>query len=86
MGFYGNITNTSRTQFQFDKTYPNRATMDNSAKSDGVYIGRYVLVEYDTKFAADWATEAYQKTREINGQNVIEFFGNDKTEPTSRFL
>lgn len=86
MGFYGNITNTSRTQFQFDKTYPNRATMDNSAKSDGVYIGRYVLVEYDTKFAADWATEAYQKTREINGQNVIEFFGNDKTEPASRFL
>ena len=86
MGFYGNITNTSRTQFQFDKTYPNRATMDNSAKSDGVYIGRYVLVEYDTKFAADWATEAYQKTREISGQNVIEFFGNDKTEPTSRFL
>lgn len=86
MGFYGNITNTSRTQFQFDKTYPNRATMDNSAKSDGVYIGRYVLVEYDTKFAADWATEAYQKTREINGQNVIEFFGNDKTDAASRFL
>lgn len=86
MGFYGNITNTSRTQFQFDKTYPNRATMDNSAKSDGVYIGRYVLVEYDTKLAADWATEAYQKTREISGQNVIEFFGNDKTDAASRFL
>ena len=86
MGFYGNITNTSRTQFQFDKTYPNRATMDNSAKSDGVYIGRYVLIEYDTKFAADWATEAYQKTKEINGQKVIEFFGNDKTEAASRFL
>lgn len=86
MGFYGNITNTSRTQFQFDKTYPNRAAMDNAAKSDGVYIGRYVLIEYDTKFAADWATEAYQKTREINGQNVIEFFGNDKTDAASRFL
>ena len=86
MGFYGNITNTSRTQFQFDKTYPNRAAMDNAAKSDGVYIGRYVLIEYDTKFAADWATEAYQKTKEINGQKVIEFFGNDKTEAASRFL
>ena len=86
MGFYGNITNTSRTQFQFDKTYPNRAAMDNAAKSDGVYIGRYVLIEYDTKFAADWATEAYQKTREINGQKVIEFFGNDKTDAASRFL
>ena len=86
MGFYGNITNTSRTQFQFDKTYPNRAAMDNAAKSDGVYIGRYVLIEYDTKFAADWATEAYQKTKEINGQKVIEFFGNDKTDAASRFL
>lgn len=86
MGFYGNITNTSRTQFQFDKTYPNRAAMDNAAKSDGVYIGRYVLIEYDTKFSADWATEAYQKTKEINGQKVIEFFGNDKTDAASRFL
>ena len=37
MGFYGNITNTSRTQFQFDRTYPNRRVMDSSAKSDGMF-------------------------------------------------
>lgn len=47
MGFYGNITNTSKTQFTFDKRYPNRVAMDDRASSDGVYIGRYVLVEYD---------------------------------------
>lgn len=47
MGFYGNITNTSKTQFSFDKRYPNRVSMDEAASWDGVYIGRYVLVEYE---------------------------------------
>lgn len=47
MGFYGNITNNAKTQFQFDKVYANRKQMDNLAKSDDVYIGRYVLVNYD---------------------------------------
>lgn len=46
MGFYGNITNTSKTTFSFDKIYKNRQTMDLSAKTDGVFLGRYVLVEY----------------------------------------
>lgn len=62
MSFYGNITNTSRTQFQFDRTFPNRAVMDNLIGTDGVYIGRFVLVEYDKELAADWCTVAYQKT------------------------
>lgn len=48
MGFYGNITNTSRTQFQFDKIYPSRAEMDAGTYTDGIYAGRYVLVEYDS--------------------------------------
>lgn len=48
MGFYGNITNTSKTQFQFDRTYSNRATMEANITTDGIYAGRYVLVEYDT--------------------------------------
>lgn len=47
MGFYGNITNTTRTQFQFDRTYPNRYTMDKMVSGDGVYPGRFVLIEYD---------------------------------------
>ena len=48
MGFYGNITNTSKTQFQFDRTYPNRATMEANLTTDGLYAGRDVLIEYDT--------------------------------------
>ena len=47
MGFYGNITNTNKTSFVFDRIYPNRVEMDNNATSDGIFIGRYVLVDYD---------------------------------------
>lgn len=48
MGFYGNITNTSRTQFQFDLIYPSRYKMETQCSKDGVYVGRYVLIEYDS--------------------------------------
>ena len=50
MGFYGNITNVNKTTFTFDKIYRNRKEMDDAIKgdlSDGVFIGRYVLIEYD---------------------------------------
>ena len=47
MSFYGNIKNTSRTQFSFDKVYPNRQQMDFNAAKDGIYAGRFVLIEYD---------------------------------------
>lgn len=46
MGFYGNISNVQRTSMTFDKIYPNRTVMDASASTDGIYAGRYVLVEY----------------------------------------
>lgn len=79
MGFYGNITNTSKTQFQFDKTFPNRAVMDQFIGTDGVYIGRYVLVEYDKALAADWCVTAYKKT--VNG--VIHFYTSQTLESTT---
>ena len=48
MGFYGNVKDIEKnSSFVFDKIYPNRQTMDYAAKTDNVYIGRYVLVEYD---------------------------------------
>ena len=46
MGFYGNITNTNKTQFTFDKIYENRRQMDLNVKTEGIYIGRYVLIDY----------------------------------------
>ena len=47
MGFYGNITNTSKTNFSYDKIYETRTEMDGNANLDGVFLGRYVLVNYD---------------------------------------
>ena len=58
MGFYGNITNTARTQFQFDRVYSNRYSMELSMSTDGVYAGRYVLIEYDQN---PGGTEFYQE-------------------------
>jgi len=47
MGFYGNLSNTKKSPFKFDAVYPNRKAMDDAAGSDGVYIGRNVLVDYN---------------------------------------
>lgn len=47
--FYGNISNVSKTQLQFDAIYPNRVTMEDSVASDDIAVGRYVLVSYGEK-------------------------------------
>ena len=47
MGFYGNITSSSKTQFSFDRIYPNRQVMEQNIAQDGIYMGRFVLVDYD---------------------------------------
>ena len=47
MGFYGKVTNSSKAQFSFDRTYSNRVAMDNSVNNDSVFVNRYVLIEYD---------------------------------------
>lgn len=49
MGFYGNVSNITRSTFQFDRIYGSRSEMEAALASgnDDVYIGRYTLVEYD---------------------------------------
>lgn len=47
MGFYGQITNSNKASFTFDKTYANRSAMESECQNDGVFLGRYVLIEYD---------------------------------------
>ena len=53
MGFYGNIVNningsiTPNVQFQFDKVVSNKFLLDNTSEYDDVYLGRYVLIDYD---------------------------------------
>jgi hypothetical protein len=50
MGFYGNIQNSNKTAFTFDMVYSSRNLMDEMAQKDGVFLGRYVLVDYDETF------------------------------------
>lgn len=59
MSFYGNIKNSARTQFYFDRIYPNRKAMDSNAAEDGIFAGRYVLVEYEQDISADVFPQAY---------------------------
>lgn len=49
MGFYGNIANTSRTTFSFDKVYSHYYGLQEAAENDGVFLGRYILIDYDEK-------------------------------------
>lgn len=65
MGFYGNITNASRTQFQFDRVYANRAEMDEGALTDGIFMNRYVLVEYDSKVNTDTMIKVQLKNDQL---------------------
>ena len=49
MGFYGKVNYTDRVSFTIDKVYESRSDMDNalSRGEDTVFIGRYVLVNYE---------------------------------------
>ena len=64
MGFYGSITNNTKSQFSFDKIYPNRATMDDSVYTDGIFVGRFVLVDYDKD--DEVVRQVYKKEKDVN--------------------
>lgn len=70
MGFYGNITNVNKSTFQFDRVYPNKATMEQFCSNDDVYIGRYVLVDYNLDtLNLDGPNQTPEDI--VNGANVI---------------
>lgn len=75
MGFYGNISNTSKTTFQFDRTYANKRDMDNGALlGDGVYPGRFVLVDYNQSIQDGF----YELDSMLNSQDEIYWMYNGK--------
>lgn len=47
MSFYGSISDRSRTDLKFDKIYPSRFIMDSNVNTDEIFVGRYVLVNYE---------------------------------------
>ena len=61
MGFYGNIKATSRAQFSFDKVYSSRAQMEKNMATDGIYAGRFVLIEYDNRVDLNSFPQGYLK-------------------------
>lgn len=68
MGFYGNISNVNKTNMTFDKVYSNRKAMDESCALDGIYTGRYVLVEYEQYYPLDTFTKIYKLSGSPEGE------------------
>jgi hypothetical protein len=54
MGFYGNIQNSNKTAFTFDLIYSSRYAMEKATQIDGVFLGRYILVDYDEAPIQGW--------------------------------
>lgn len=69
MSFYGDIKRVQSSPYVFDKYYPNRYYMEQEAASDGVYIGRYVLIKYTCKY----------KNQSYSGTGTLPEIPNDKT-------
>ena len=65
MGFYGNITNVNKSTFQFDKIYPNARDALENAKKDGIFVGRYILVDYDAELNMSSIFDAIQGNTEL---------------------
>lgn len=77
MGFYGNVSNITRSTFQFDRIYSNRKAMEDALASgdDNVYIGRYVLIEYDQAVDFEVFTRIFPHETEVE-------IGEDKQQQT----
>jgi hypothetical protein len=50
LSIYGNVKRIGSSTFQFDRVYNNRVEMDSNISTDGVYTGRYVLIEYGERY------------------------------------
>lgn len=85
MSFYGNITNTSRTHFQFDRIYANRYEMENSKNEDGIYAGRFVLVEYDSQMHMDSFLRVH-KIENVDGVNYFYTMASGEDTAIERLL
>lgn len=68
MGFYGRVEHNSRPQFIIDKIYSNRTEMDSNINNDGVFIGRYVLVDYEQN-----GNKSYLRLFKKNGEQYLYF-------------
>lgn len=71
MSLYGNVKRVGTSQFQFDREYKSRVEMEQQCSTDGVYIGRYVLINYGEngiRYEKKLANDGGDMTFEQNGQ------------------
>lgn len=79
MSLYGNVKKVASSTFQFDKIYPNRVEMEAHCKSDGVYAGRYILVEYGQKYVKQEVYETqYDENNEPHSVLVARVTDNEE--------
>ena len=79
--FYGNIKNNSRASFIFDRIYSSRVDMEIALKEnidsnkatqgDGVFINRYVLIDYGY---SDEGSYVIVDQTKVNENNVKNFY------------
>lgn len=90
MSFYGNPKRVNSSPFIFDRIYPNRKTMETHCADDNIYVGRYVLVKYTTKFEdagnINSKLETFDKYTESNGvKTVSEKYQNNATADLNEY-
>ena len=87
MGFYGNIKDVEKnSSFVFDKIYANRKQMEEKGSQDGVYIGRYVLIEYDTVATNLDYRKAYYKDGDSTFQTYNVLYTSGEYEAETRII
>ena len=91
--FYGNIKNNSRASFIFDRIYSSRVEMETALRivqddngevqGDGVFINRYVLIDYGYTKEGQYVAV---NPAEVNEGNVHNYYVEGEGEyqhPTS---
>lgn len=75
MGFYGKVNNNNATQFVIDKIYSSRAEMELELKDgDNIFIGRYVLIEYNHALTQLFKTTVEIKEEDNTKKEEIRFY------------
>ena len=82
MSFYGNISNAGKTNLTFDKIYSNRRQMEANIKTDGVFVNRFVLIEYDDN---TFSRKRGFIDEELNGDLIHLFKNGELTDENNRF-
>jgi len=79
MGFYGNISGSNKSAFTFDRVYTSRRAMDEAltAGTDNVFLGRFVLVEYDDVPISGWYSGGrFYATPELDPEKQVQRINN----------